>query len=231
MEEFAMILGPEPKWVTCECGAQTQRVPCWDCQRADEVRREMEHQERRAGIPSRFAWARLSAPELAGRCRPVGNVGEPVQANVVAAMVIQHPGPAVVFYGQAGSGKTSLAVACLREVPGGMMVHAGALGRARIEHQAGQGEAPLIRRAMQARVLLIDDLGQDKSTQVSAVEDVINVRHDAELATWVTTGLTSRQVEERYGAGVRRRLTERGTALVVRFGDVQQPTNRRAGLE
>jgi DNA replication protein DnaC len=124
----------------------------------------------------------------------------------------------VLFAGPAGSGKTSLAVACLRASPwpGAFFVGAKDLERARIEQQAGRGEAPLVQRSLAARLLLVDDLGQDKPSAVSAVEAVLLARHDASRTTWVTTGLTARELEERYGAGIARRLTEKKTALVIR---------------
>lgn len=215
--DFASMFGANLTFETCVCGAQSTRKPCWDCVSAADRAAELRAAEERAGIPAQFAWAHPDAAELVERCKPIGRAGEPVRVSQTVQVVRAYAGNAVAFQGQSGAGKTSLAVACLRGLPGALMVAAGALGRARIEHPAGHGEAPLIRRAMAARVLLVDDLGQDKTTAISAVEDVINHRHDARLVTWVTTGLTEDQIESRYGAGVRRRLTERGIALVVRF--------------
>jgi hypothetical protein len=110
-----------------------------------------------------------------------------------------------------------LAIACIRTLPGALIAPAAVLERARAEHRLGAGEARIVERAMGARVLLLEDLGQDRTTQQSAIVDVVNARHDAELPTWYTTGLTVPQIEARYGAGVARRLSERGTAMVVRF--------------
>lgn len=210
---------PEFQWKQCSCGTQSTRVPCWDCVKAEEERVAFAYQERRKGIPPRFAWATLDSAILAKRVHVLGRDGTRAEVGNVGAGILAHSGPAVLFTGPAGTGKTSLAVACLRvvESPGVMFVPAAHLERARIEHSAGRGEAPLVHRAMTCPVLLIDDLGQDKPSSISAVEAVLLERHNAELPTWVTTGLTESELENRYGAGVSRRLTEKGTALVVRL--------------
>lgn len=210
---------PDFVWHTCKCGTKSTRVPCWDCVKREEEIAAFQHAERRKGIPARFGWASLSSSMLKKRVHIRGRDDEEIEPDTMAAVILAHAGPAVLFVGPAGSGKTSLAVACLRAVesPGVMYVPAASLERARIEHPAGRGEAPLVHRAMTAPLVLIDDLGQDKPTSISAIEAVLLERHNAELPTWVTTGLTESEIEARYGAGVSRRLTEKGTALVVRM--------------
>lgn len=219
----ALLGGAPPEFVRCECGQMTTLAPCWECVKATEAKLDAARADADAGIPPRYRWARLDAPELGERVLFAERGGRVPPQAAVAAAVAGHRGPAVLFVGPAGSGKTSFAVACMREVPRAMYVSAAALERARIEHRAGSGEAPLVERALRSRLLLIDDLGQDKPSAVSAVEAVILARHDAELRTWVTTGLGGTTafafaaVEARYNAGVARRLCERGTSLVVGF--------------
>lgn len=208
---------PDLPFTRCACGTLTTRVPCWECIRRADDRVGRAQADRRKGIPARFGWARLDAPDLGSRVYVEGPDGR-ADVGDVARAVLAHRGPAVLFAGPAGSGKTSLAVACLRASPwpGALFVGAKDLERARIEQQAGRGEAPLVQRSLAARLLLVDDLGQDKPSAVSAVEAVLLARHDASRTTWVTTGLTARELEERYGAGIARRLTEKKTALVIR---------------
>ncbi len=140
------------------------------------------------------------------------------------AAIIRHRGPVVLLVGPSGAGKTSFAVACMRAVRRPFFCSAADLERARIEHSAGQGEAPIVSRAMRAGVLVLDDLGQDKVSSVSAVEAVLLARHNAEAPTWITTGLggtvegVQAAIDARYNAGIARRLTEDGTALMVGFG-------------
>lgn len=214
--------GGSPDFLRCECGEMTTRLPCWSCAQREERALVVRQEEELRGIPARYRWARRGA-ELNARSHVVPS-RHYANADEGAARLAASSAIGALLIGPAGSGKTSLAVAAMREVRGSFFVSANALERARIEHRSGEGEAPLVARAKRAPVLVIDDLGQDKPSSVSAVEAVILARHDAELRTWVTTGLdagsprdTYPALEARYGAGVVRRLTERGTARVMRF--------------
>lgn len=204
---FLDALGPEPKWLTCGCGQQSARVPCWDC---TQVRNILAIDDERrakalASVPARFRWARLDAPELSERVR----LPNPVEAGrkVLAAA-------GAVFAGPSGSGKTSLAVACMRErLLGALYVPAIRLGVARLQSGLGDGEASTVEQAMRADLLLLDDVGQEAKTATNAVRDVVFARHDAELPTWITTGLTSDQLVAAYGDGFLRRILEGAVAL------------------
>jgi DNA replication protein DnaC len=203
-------LGPEPTWLSCSCGQLSARVPCWDCSQVrsilaiDDERRS----KSLASIPARFAWAKLTAPELAAR---VG-LRDP---QAVAAKVLAAAG--AVFAGPSGSGKTSFAVACMRErLLGAMYLPAIRLGVARLQSKLGDGEADQVEQAIRADLLVLDDIGQEAKTATNAVRDVVFARHDAERPTWVTTGLDSRQLAELYGDGFLRRLLE--GAVAPKFG-------------
>lgn len=208
---FVRLLGPEPEWLTCRCGALTARTPCWDCTRAQE--RFADENARKgqalASIPPRYGWARLSAPELAQRVKarePIGAIAKRVLAS-----------ERVVFAGPSGAGKTSLAIACLRErIPHGIFVSAIKLGTARIQGRAGDGEAGLVERAMTAPLLLLDEVGGESKTATNAVKDVIWERLDNDLPTWITTGFRGEQLSEMYGDGAFRRMTENVT--IVQLG-------------
>lgn len=219
----SLLAADTPMFVRCDCGTLSTRVPCFECsQLAERAALEREADDAR-GIPQRYRWAKLDAPELVTRahvvpCRWYDDATSCASRLVSSSMI------AALLLGPAGSGKTSLAVAASRAVRGAFFVKAEALERARIEHRAGDADSPLVLRAKRAPLLILDDLGQDKPSSISAVEAVILARHDAELRTWVTTGLdaaspvgTYPALESRYGAGVVRRLTERGVARVIRF--------------
>lgn len=208
---FSALLGPEPEWLTCACGEQSARVPCWDCSRAIEARSRETEQQRvaLATIPVRFAWAKLGTPELVGRVK----LREPIEVMAKRVLASER----VVFAGPSGSGKTSFAVACLRErFPHGIFVSAMKLATARIQNHAGDGEAPLVERAMRAPLLLLDEVGGESKTATNAVKDVIWERVDSELPTWITTGFKGEQLAEMYGDGAFRRLTEGAT--IVQLG-------------
>lgn len=199
------ILGPEPVWKTCACGRSSARVPCIDCTVAAEEADERRDRYR-AGlrtIPKEFEWAHINSPELAGR---VDSKRRPLQ-DVIASVLASHR---CIVAGAAGSGKTSLLTACLRERLhlGARFVSASELATARIQHAAGDGEALIVEQAMMAKLLLIDDLGEEQHTTTNAVRDVIRFRHNRGLATWVTTGLPSRVIATKYGDGIKRRLFE-----------------------
>ena len=209
--DFSNLLGPEPAWLVCACSARTARVPCWDCSRVAETNtREADARKRSlASIPKRYDWARLDAPELAKRVKarePLGGLTRRILAS-----------ERVVFAGPSGAGKTSLAIACLRErIPHGLFVSALKLGTARIQGRAGDGEASLVERAMTAPLLLLDEVGGEVKTATNAVKDVIWERMDNDLPTWITTGFRSDELLAMYGDGALRRLTENVT--VVQLG-------------
>jgi HAMP domain-containing protein len=160
-------------------------------------------------IPQAFQWARFSAPELALRAGPAAASGyrEALWRT-----------PRLVFVGPAGSGKTSLAVACLRRwvfenARAAAFFHACELGMARIQHPAGRGEPELVDRAVKWPLVLLDDLGSERGIAGCAVPDVIQLRHAAERPLWVTTGLSRTAVVARYGAGIARRVFEGATVI------------------
>lgn len=152
-----------------------------------------------------------------------------------AHALAESKGSVVLLIGPAGSGKTVVGIAAARIVERSaqrprerpLWVTAKDLERARAVHPLGMGEAPIVTRAKRAGLVVIDDLGTDEVTAASAVVDVIMHRFNAALRTWVTTGLdadstpgTFPKIAKKYGDGVKRRLTERAHARVVRFGGV-----------
>lgn len=204
------FLENEPTWQACKlCGVETMRDTCFACNAKTEQEKDARDEAAAAGIPSRFAWAKLEALELAERVQSHKSV------SVLAKSILE--APRVTVGGPTGSGKTSLLVACLRKVlPYAMMVRAERLARAPIEHSAGHGESPLVLRAKAVRVLLLDDLGTDEITKVSAVRDVVFARYDAGLPTWISTGISSSEIENLYGSGFARRAVSE--ALTVGLG-------------
>lgn len=129
----------------------------------------------------------------------------------------------VTFLGPPGSGKTSLAVAMFRVAVGAATqgvrwyryVSSHALAKARATSSLGE-EAPLVERALRAPLLLIDELGGEDARHASAVAEVLYERHAENLATWVTTGVTPKEIATRYGGGIARRVFEGAT--IFRLG-------------
>jgi len=222
-----MTFGQKIEWAsrTCECGAKFEAVAtltdahCKKCT-DDRWRREAYEQglERMAvttlkELPPRFRWASFGAPELAQRVKPRSAI-----EKAKAALDAQ----TIVLLGPAGGGKTSLAGALLPA----MAAHRKTVGRfatsfdiaeARRKNRLGQGEATIIATAMHAGVLLLDEIGAEKSNDL-AVDEVIRFRHDNELPSIYTSGFNREDIGNRYGAGVERRIFEGAVVLCLGVG-------------
>ncbi len=68
---------------------------------------------------------------------------------------------------------------------------------------------------IQAPVLLLDDVGAEPSIASNAVPEVIQERHAEQRVTWITTGLSPKEVAERYGGGIARRAMEHASIVNV----------------
>jgi hypothetical protein len=161
-------------------------------------------------IPTAYSWATLDAPELPGR----------VYVPAIGIGKIAYREPRVCLTGTTRAGKTSLAVAMLRAwvatyERAAMFVPAHRLGMARLQHPAGHGEAVLVEAAIEAPMVLLDDLGSERDFPTNPIADVIFERHAQDRPTWMTTGLTRESLVARYGAGVVARLFERARVIHV----------------
>lgn len=200
--ETVEIVDPEDRGRCRACAARHWRV-----------------QRAMRSVPEQYRWSSFDHPEFATRCPRA-----PLHADKIERAISDPEAKRVVFLGPSKAAKTTLAVAMLRRAAaetvrgGGRLgfVHAHRLARARAEHSLGDGEAPLVLWALNLDLALVDDLGNDRVTELSAVTDVIMDRHADSLATWFTTGLTPAEVRTRYGDGLARRIFER--AIVIDLG-------------
>ena len=172
----------------------------------------------RESVPAMLRWASMRAHELAQRC-------DPVAVRRVAGL---RPLPtSVAIVGPAGSGKSSLAAAIMRDIHASArptMPHA-ALERCRraywvsageLEAQVAedrrreerQGEIDFLRRAMRASVLALDNVEPHRDGVSSAVGRVIMSRRDRMLPTIITTWMSEDEAGRHYGGGVSRRAYE-----------------------
>jgi len=161
-----------------------------------------------ASIPAAYSDAKLDARWLQILIGP--------RAMQEARAAIQ--APRVILMGPTSAGKSSLAVAMLRARKdlGARFVDCMRLGSARIQHRAGDGEAPAVEAAMLAKFALLDELGGEKHTQNNATGDVVHERHANRLPTWFTTGQEPAELSVRYGTGEVRRVFE--GAIVIKLG-------------
>ena len=172
-----------------------------EARESDEAAARLQRRVERVlwSIPERYRWARLDHPAVRAL---VGPAMDRVDEIMGAARW-------VVFYGPSWSGKSSFAAACLRAPSSRASRRRGSgrgssaarnLASAREQHELGS-EPPLVQSALNGSLVVIDDVGNEKNTQLNATDDVIADRYDADAVTWITTGLGSKQD----GATLRRR--------------------------
>jgi DNA replication protein DnaC len=218
---------------------------CATCsERADQERRERIRveelkrweNEQRTRIAQMHAqlpkWPHIRTAEevrkvIARELRPLAEVWEPVQGCVLAA-------------GPTGCGKTTAithrawrlgegrleaflatptdlaARRAFLEIAGLMYVKASALARAMSEHRLGSGAEPeLVKRAVESRVLVIDELGPEEPRHSGAMFDIVDRRSEERLSTVVTSGQTIEALVTRYGTGLIKRLSAKGIGRLV----------------
>lgn len=156
-------------------------------------------------IPSAFEWCAFDAPELLNRVK---------SQSAIAVGRAYRDVPKLIVRGPSGRGKTHLVAAMFRArieaVPEltGFFVAAYDLGDAMSRSETS--DPSLVRRARGCDLLVIDDLGQDQEIPSNPIPKVILDRYAQNKATWITTGLTETQIQERYrNDGVSRRINER----------------------
>lgn len=116
---------------------------------------------------------------------------------------------------------------------GVIWVRAFDLPNARLQQRFGEGEAELVQRAFDAQVLVLDDMGWEskRAGADDVVAEVIAVRYDRGLPSYVTSGLTQEQFTTRYGDAVVRRVVECGGGrgkLVDLWGGTESRGRRAA---
>lgn len=205
-----------------ECGTSIEHFGvCDSCAdkfeatRIDDIRREAI-----ATIPQSFRWATFGNEDIHRR----------VSGNCIAAghrllPVLRHAGvPFVVLYGPAGSGKTTLACAIMRQLlddPPLLRTSVGlrsrfqcalALSIARCDSHLGSTPHE-VDASLRASLLVLDDLGQEDASKRCALREVIHGRFNAGKPTIVTTWMNPATLPEVYGEGTSRRLTERAAVI------------------
>ncbi|MCH9837457.1 hypothetical protein K0U83_17470 [bacterium] len=198
-------------WICAECRRQ-----CPEGARLCEVCAERERTERqRAHLAD--AWE--SVPE---RFRDAWRWDWDDKRGATIALMLSQGG-SFLLRGKPGMGKTALACAVLgrhltrataplatwpdvEDAASMRYVTDADLNRAVSAHPLGQGDAPLYREAVRAKLLVLDELGVDLASPRRVGRDVLFARYDANRPTIVTTGHERAQVEAHWGGGAGRRI-------------------------
>jgi DNA replication protein DnaC len=190
------------------CGEKMlEPATCGDCERKKREERRVIEIARMTlrSVPERLRWAEFDAPELLERVRDHAAI-----PRVRAA--VDSDADRCLLVGNAGLGKSVLAVCWLRATSArreveGMFVDAYALANARRNARLGE-EAALVEAALEADLLVLDDLGSEPVVPSSPIAEIVHARHATLKTTLVTSGFGLDALEGRYGGGSFRRLAE-----------------------
>lgn len=184
-------------------------------------RREREHVDRRVRVKarqleltvrnalSRIAWAWTDDRDVYERAVGVPNL------RAIGERWTPERGSLLVL-GTTGSGKSASVARALRRlvraaasesdsVLGVMWTSAADLAHARRRHRIGSGEAPLIEAAIEAPILVVDELGVEPASE--AIFELYDARYRRAVPTLTTSGMSREQLVARYGDGLVRRMT------------------------
>lgn len=218
----------EPNGPRCPGCLERRRVERQAQERAGDIAEAL------ATIPLRYRASRLDAPELRQRVLVPERIAE------ARAAVSFRQAKVVLLLGATGRGKTTLGTAIFcwhlerAMAPDAtteekdwarraLWVSAQRLSVARRETKLGC-TVDLVKRAREASILLIDDLGREAPADQADVAAVLEEREAEERPTIVTFGellndrggkvdTGGKDMRSRYGAQMERRLTERKIVL------------------
>lgn len=179
-----------------------ERCTCALLGRAERV-------ERSAGIPPRYQYAAVKNFLLGENpaVRPILANAQRQASDFVREFPLARP-QGIMFMGDPGCGKTHLAVGILRGViekgfQGVFFDYQDLLGRIRSGYDAASGasDREAYRVALEAEVLLLDDLGAHRVTEwvEDTVTSIITHRCNNQLATIITTNLPDGRAESKSG--------------------------------
>ncbi|WP_437948685.1 hypothetical protein WME98_50080 [Sorangium sp. So ce296] len=196
---------------------------CAPCARADRALLRAERVKAAyASLPA-WPWCRFDDPKFEAILRRAPDV-----LSAARAWIPSHGG--LVLIGRTGIGKTAAMVAMAHrildfardnELPDDKtdlprrlrLIRTSDIIRATRNHPFGAGsDAPLLRTAYEASVLMLDDLGREPPDD-KTIFDMLDHRYWAGLPTVVSTNLTRAEMHARYGEAGGRRICELGRVV------------------
>lgn len=214
LASVGIVQGPAQVCRRCKASYHGPPGICWECDRAadaaaDARRRRLEilaliddefADYSECAIGSKALMARLKTAEAQAHA-----------ANFESLLVM----PRLAFVGPAGSGKTSLIVALSRTwvdrhlgQPARIVI-ASDLANAKQQFKLGQGDPQIVDDAEEARLLVIDDLGNEEDVARNSIKEVLQHRFNKTklgFQTWITCAFSPKQMRARYGDGITRRV-------------------------
>lgn len=115
--------------------------------------------------------------------------------------------PCGLLLGPTGTGKTTAMDWVAVRWPG-YFIHARELASSERRHGLGEGYPPELRRAREARVLYLDDVGSEEQRDLGTLQELLDHRYRNGLAMFATSGLRSDELKAHLGAAYVRRLVD-----------------------
>ena len=229
-ESFNHVIPKKEETQVERCKHGYPSESCWDCrdearakEREKEIKENMKNLAER--VPHYMAMAGIPPKFINGSFDTfIGN-------DKLVAELSKHENENIVLFGNTGCGKTHLAVALVRNAFikntnyllaldwGGKIHHVKIILfkpvpdllleiRQSFRDGSETSEEDIIKKYCSADLLVLDDLGSEKTSEYSITTLYIIIdRRDRELRpTIITTNLSQKEIEERLGARIASRL-------------------------
>jgi len=139
----------------------------------------------------------------------------------------ENTGKGIILVGDPGTGKTHLAAAITNYITSelGVAVKFGNFVDILNDiKRSFHSDEDVVRELKKMPLLVIDDLGKERRSEWSEMilYDVINGRYEDYMPTIITTNLSPRQIEERFGEATFSRIFEMCVGVIVQGADVRK---------